>query len=130
VPAVAVHRSGCDGVDVRYRSLRTHAGRVAGGARILRRSGLGPAPRRANDRWRDFIRAQAAGTLACDFFSVDTVLLRRLYVFFVVEVGTRFVHVLGVTANPDGAWVAQKARNLLIELGDRAGKWSATGTPS
>jgi transposase InsO family protein len=89
--------------------------------RIMKRAGLGPAPRRADDRWRDFIRANAAGTLACDFFSVDTVLLRRLYVFFVVEVGTRFVHVLGVTANPDGAWVAQQARNLLIDLGERAG---------
>jgi transposase InsO family protein len=91
--------------------------------RILKRAGLGPAPRRADDRWRDFIRAHAAGTLACDFLSVDTVLLRRLYVFFVIEVGTRFVHVLGVTANPDGAWVAQQARNLLIDLGDRAGKF-------
>jgi putative transposase len=91
--------------------------------RILKRAGLGPAPRRANDRWRDFIRAHAAGTLACDFFSVDTVLLRRLYVFFVIEVGARFVHVLGVTANPDGGWVAQQARNLLIELGERAGEF-------
>jgi putative transposase len=58
------------------------------------------------------------------------VLLRRSCVFFVVEVETRFVHVLGVTANPDGARVAQQARDLLIDLGDRAGKfgfWSATG---
>jgi putative transposase len=68
--------------------------------RVLKRAGLGPAPRRADDWWRDFIRAHAASTLACNFFSVDTVLLRRLYAFFVVEVGTRFVHVLGVTANP------------------------------
>jgi putative transposase len=91
--------------------------------RILKRAGLGPAPRRADDRWRDFIRAHATGTLACDFFSVDTVLLRRLYVFFVIEAGTRIVHVLGVTTNPDGAWVAQQARNLLIDLGDRAEKF-------
>jgi hypothetical protein len=55
--------------------------------RILKRGGLGPAPRRGNDRWRDFIRTHAGGMLACDFFSVDTVMLRRLYVFFVVEVG-------------------------------------------
>ncbi|WP_248960195.1 integrase core domain-containing protein [Sphaerisporangium perillae] len=99
--------------------------RVSGATirRILKRAGLEPAPRRGNDQWRDFIRAHAASTLACDFFSVDTVTLRRLYVFFVAEVGTRFVHVLGVTARPDGAWVAQQARNLLIDLGDRAGEF-------
>jgi hypothetical protein len=91
--------------------LKNLGHRVSGATirRILKRAGLGPA-------WRDFIRAQAAGTLACYFFSVDTVLLRRLYVFFVIEVGTRFVRVLGVTANPDGAWVAQQARTLLIDL--------------
>jgi hypothetical protein len=84
------------------------------------RTGLGAAPRRAGDRWRGFIRAHAASRLACDFFSVDTVTLRRLFVFFVVQVGTRFVHVPGVTASPDGAWVAQQARHLLADLGDSA----------
>ncbi|WP_433432733.1 hypothetical protein [Nonomuraea sp. CA-141351] len=89
--------------------------------RVLKRARPAPAPRHADDRWRDFLRAHAASTPACDFFTVDTVTLHRLYVFFVVEAGTRFVHVLGVTTRPDGAWVTQQARNLLVDLKDRAG---------
>jgi hypothetical protein len=85
----------------------------------LRRHGLDPAPRRTPTTWRRFLRQQAAGILACDFFTVDTVWLRRLYVLFFIELDTRRVHLAGVTANPYGAWVAQQARNLLLVLGEQ-----------
>jgi putative transposase len=82
---------------------------------LLRAHGLGPAPRRIGPTWTQFLRAQAQGVIACDFFTVETIRLRTLHVLFFIELGTRRVHLGGVTAHPDGAWV-QQARNLAMDL--------------
>ena len=91
--------------------------------RILRCRGLGPAPRRGGPSWAQFLRAQASGLLATDFFTVETVGLTRLYVLFVVEVRRRYVHLVGITAHPTGAWVAQQARNLLMDLVEQGSRF-------
>jgi putative transposase len=94
------------GVQVSATAIRT----------TLRRHRLDPAPRRASTTWRAFLRQQAAGILACDFFTVDTIWLGRLYVLFFIELDTRRVHLAGVTATPTGSWITQQARNVLLAL--------------
>jgi transposase InsO family protein len=88
--------------------------------RILRRHGRGPAPRRDGPTWTQFLTAQARGLLACDFLTVETIGLTRLYVLFVIEVQRRTVHLAGITAHPTGMWVAQQARNWLMDVDERA----------
>lgn len=86
---------------------------------ILKRHGIEPSPRRSGPTWQEFLRAQAKGIVACDFFSVDTVLLRRLYVLVFIEIDSRLVRLAGVTATPKTAWVTQLARNVCSDLSER-----------
>ena len=97
--------------ELRHLGIRVSASTVQ---RVLRQAGLGPAPRRSGPNWSTFLRTQAHGVFACDFFTVETLWLRRLYVLFFLELGSRRVHLAGITARPNGAWVTQQARNLTM----------------
>ena len=82
---------------------------------ILKAAGIDPAPQRASESWTTFLRSQAAGIVACDFFTVDTVMLRRCYVLFFIELDRRRVHLAGITKNPTGTWTTQAARNFMMD---------------
>jgi putative transposase len=86
--------------------------------KVLLEAGLKPAPQRTRSSWRAFLRAQAASTIACDFLTVETAFLRRIYVLFFISLATRRIEYLACTPNPDGQWTAQQARNLVMQLGD------------
>ncbi len=102
--------------------------------RVLREHGLPPAPERGHSTWRAFLAHYRDAMVACDFFTVDTVFLQRLYVLFFLELGTRRVHLAGCTAAPDAAWVTQQARQFTWQLQDgepgRSGSCSTTATAS
>src|SRR5215218_9783497 len=85
---------------------------------ILKEAEIEPAPKRLEQNWSEFLRAQAASILECDFLTVDTLFLKRFYVLFFIELATRRVHLAGITTNPDGRWVTQQARNLFMQFDD------------
>ncbi len=107
-------RWGCVRIQGELRKLGIRVGATTIRS-LLRRSGLGPAPRRSGPSWSEFLRGQAEGIWATDFFTVQTVWLRTLYVLFFIQLGSRRVHLAGVTADPDSLWVTQQARNLAID---------------
>jgi putative transposase len=96
------------GIDVSATSVR----------KVLLEEGLPPAPERTHSSWRAFLRAQAASALACDFLTVDTVFMQRIYVLFFISLASRRIEYIDCTSNPDGRWTAQQARNLVMQLGD------------
>jgi len=105
------------GGEVRKLGIRVGATTIR---TVLRAARAGPAPRQTGPSWTEFLRAQASGIIACDFFTVETAWLRTLYVLVFIELGTRRIHLSGPTVHPDAAWVTQQARNLALDLDDRS----------
>jgi putative transposase len=87
--------------------------------KVLSAADVPPAPERGGQSWRSFLRQQAASTLVCDFFTIETLALQRIYVLFFLSLATRRIEYIACTPNPDGRWVAQQARNLVMQLGER-----------
>jgi transposase InsO family protein len=112
-------RWGCVRIEGELRKLGLRASATTVRT-LLRAARLGPAPRRAGPTWAEFLRAQAHGIIACDFFTVETAWLRTLYVLVFIELGSRRIHVSPSTAHPDSAWVTQQARNLAMALDGRS----------
>jgi putative transposase len=110
--AALASRAGCASVDV----SASESGTPADACGALKEAGIEPAPQRLEPSWTEFLRAQAASILECDFLTVNTLFLKRFYVLFFIELATRRVHLAGITTNPDGRWVTQQARNLLMQL--------------
>ena len=108
-------RWGCVRIEGELRKLGIRVGATTIRT-LLRTARLGPAPRRTGPTWTEFLRAQAHGIIACDFFTVETAWLRTLYVLVFIELGSRQIHLSAATAHPDSAWVTQQARNLVMDL--------------
>ncbi len=112
-------RWGCVRIEGELRKLGIRVGATTIRT-LLRTARLGPAPRRTGPTWTEFLRAQADGIVACDFFTVETAWLRTLYLLVFIELGSRRIFLSPSTAHPDSAWVTQQARNLAIEVDDRS----------
>src|SRR5664280_2447338 len=108
-------RWGCVRIEGELRKLGIRVGATTIRT-LLRTARLGPAPRRTGPTWTEFLRAQAGGIIACDFFTVEPAWLRTLYVLVFIELGSRRIHLSPSTAHPDSAWVTQQARNLVMDL--------------
>ena len=111
-------RWGCVRIEGELRKLGIRVGATTI-RNLLRTTRLGPAPRRTGPSWTEFLRAQAGGIIACDFFTVETAWLRTLYVLAFIELGSRRIHLSPATAHPDSAWVTQQARNMALGLDAR-----------
>src|ERR671935_1090261 len=100
------------------RAARAKQATATSVRKVLLKAGLQPAPHPAHSSWRAFLQAQARSMLACDFLTIETAFLQRIYVLFFISLATRRIEYVACTSNPNGDWVAQQARNLVMQFGD------------